>query len=78
VVVLLLLVLQQRPMTILPVQAANNIGDHRCCYNDVDDDDVVDDADVAADVDVDEDDYYSDDYDDDYKDNSVAVAVAVE
>ena len=52
---------QQKTRTILLVQVASNIGDHRWWYNVVDVDDA--DADVGGD-------YYSDDYDDDYKDNS--------
>ena len=64
----LVLVVQQKTRTILLVQVASNIGDHRWWYNvvvvdAVDADDAVDDADVGGD-------YYSDDYDDDYKDNS--------
>ena len=58
-----MVLLQQKTTTILLVQVASNIGDHRWWYN------VVDDADYDADDDVGGD-YYSDDYDDDYKDNS--------
>ena len=65
-----MLVVQQKTRTILLVQVASNIGDHRWWYNVVDDahaDDVA--VVAAADADVGGD-YYSDDYDDDYKDNS--------
>ena len=59
-----MLVVQQKTRTILLVQVASNIGDHRWWYSIVDDAAVDDaDADVGGD-------YYSDDYDDDYKDNS--------